>query len=426
VICICACISTISSTVASIGNDDSNMSEKDYCESDENATSGVVVEEDKAAPPSYFLQSTHRYQIFEQILAEDFGAMDPALPNIVAQLRKRGAHRCWHKHSTFLDHLLGVHHILRLWEQDRILGRLGLMHSAYSNSYVNLALFDPNDDSEREKMRKIIGREAEDIVYMFCVVDRQSIVVDTLLAQGFIPEDGLDVPHLRDKDIMVHLSPETLRMLTVFTMADIADQYFGWQDRLFGGETQTNSMLIPGEDDISQHESTALWPGISQPGLWMNYVSQLGLVAKTFRLNHDVAGNNIYYRNIPPVFDNCTKVLSREDEYMARELYWSVVMNSIEECEVIEALEASIRYNPWTFEPHVMLAQKYLHANKNEMAKEAAERALDLQMIWGTAYDKRLSFPAWVAWTRVLYQRANESLGWPKNSWDINNFGMVR
>jgi len=31
VICICACISTISSTVASIGNDDSNMSEKDYC-----------------------------------------------------------------------------------------------------------------------------------------------------------------------------------------------------------------------------------------------------------------------------------------------------------------------------------------------------------------------------------------------------------
>jgi hypothetical protein len=81
--------------------------------------------------------------------------------------------------------------------------------------------------------------------------------------------------------------------------------------------------------------------------------------------------------------------------------------------------------NPWYFECHVLLAQKYLHRNDNEMAKQAAERALELQLAWGTAYDKRMSFPAWVAWTRVLHKRAVEELGWPKNSWDVNNFGMV-
>jgi len=413
------------------------------CSIDENDTSGNTTCESSNIPapsPSSHQQSSqqqfsHRTLTLEHILAGDYTAMDPTLPTILTELKNRGAHRCWHKHSTFLDHLLGVHHILRLWEQPATVGRLGLLHSAYSNSYVNLALFDVNDGGERGRMRDIVGEEAERLVYLFCVVDRQSVVVDGLLKGGTVPEEGMDVPHLREEGTLVHLSASTLRMLLVFTMADIADQYFGWQDRLFGGRTSqtqdtpnSNSMLLLGEDDVSQHDSTALWPGISQPGLWMSYVSQLGRVATTFRSDPATTEDTdaALYGGVPPVFDNCTKVLSREDEYRARELYWSVVTDSIADDAVIETLEESIRYNPWTFEPHVMLAQKYLHVDENGRAREEAARALDLQMMWGTAYDKRLSFPAWVAWTRVLHQRASDSLGWPNNSWDVNNFGMVR
>ena len=79
-------------------------------------------------------------EMMELILAEDYETMDPlVLPRTIEALKQRGAHRCWHKHSTFLQHLTGVHNILRLWGQGTTIGRVGLFHSAYSNSYVNLA-----------------------------------------------------------------------------------------------------------------------------------------------------------------------------------------------------------------------------------------------------------------------------------------------
>ena len=370
-------------------------------------------------------------EIFDFILGENYKVLDPSLPLTIEQIKERGGHRCWHKHSTFLDHLLGVHNILRLWRQPPIVGRVGLLHSAYSNSYVNLALFDPDRDEERNGMRTLVGHDAEEIIHLFCIIDRQSVVVDTILGNGFIPNDELQVPHLRNKNETIHLSSEIMRLLVIFTMADVADQYFGWQDRLFGGLDGENSMLLPGHDDQRKHESTALWPGTSKPGLWMSYVSELGAVLH----KHDIAARSEnddvdddkrrLIMPIPPVFDHCSKILSRENEAKARDLYWSVVMEVVSSDQVIETLQEASKLNPWFYESYVMLAQKYLHQNENEKAKEAAEKALSLQMMWGTAYDKRMSFPAWVAWTKVLHQRANDRAGWPENSWEVNNFGMV-
>jgi tetratricopeptide (TPR) repeat protein len=366
-----------------------------------------------------------RETVFERILAADYESLDASLPSSVLELKNRGAHRCWHKHSTFLEHLLGVHNILRLWNQGETIGRVGLLHSAYSNSYVNLALFDPNEEAERKLMKGLVGDEAEDLVHMFCIIDRQSVVVNTLLKGGFIPKEGISVPHLRKPEEKVFLSAETLRMLVVFTMADMADQYFGWQDRLFGGDEMVNNMFLPG-DQPESHDSTALWPGLSQPGLWMSYLSELGAVARTF-VSTDANESSDLVADLPPVFNNCTQVLLREDEAKARDLYWSVITGQIREYDnVIATLDAAIAYNPWAFEAHVVLAQKYLHKNNFEDAKKAASRALELQLQWGTAWDKRLSFAAWVAWTRVMYQRAEDKLNWPANSWDVNNFGLVR
>lgn len=367
--------------------------------------------------------------VLEQILADDYAAMDPSvLPKSMVSLKSRGAHRCWHKHSTFLDHLLGVHNILRLWGQGKIIGRVGLFHSAYSNSYVNLALYDPS--TERSEMQELIGKEAEDLVYMFCVINRQEVVVNTLLRQGFIPKEGLNVPHLRKPDETVFLSAETLRMLVVFTMADIEDQYFGWQDQLFGGGGNEGSMIIPGQDFAKRHVSNAIWPGMSKPGLWMSYVSSLGKVARTFEPSWRTlqVSNDDRTLDVPPVFANGTQTLSVMDEAEARDLYWSVISGDVsgDDDEIVATLQACCAKNPWAFEPLVMLAQKYLHRNNYDAAMEAAARALDLQHQWGTAWDKRLAFGAWVSWTRVMYQRAEERKPWPENSWDVNNFGLVR
>jgi hypothetical protein len=97
-----------------------------------------------------------------------------------------------------------------------------------------------------------------------------------------------------------------------------------------------------------------------------------------------------------------------------------------EEDSIIGTLKKCITLNPYIFEPSVLLAQSYLHINDFSNAVLAAENAMRLQEMWGTAWDKRLGFPAWVAWTKVLHQRAVENQPWPTNSWEVNNFGLVK
>ena len=135
-----------------------------------------------------------RGEILEILLAGEAGKLDKTYDDTVAELKRRGAHRCWHKHSDFLQHLTGVSHTLKLWMlpeagdiMSDLYARVGLLHSAYSNSYVNLALFDPSNSTERLIVQQLIGREAEEVIYLFCNIDRQSIVVDTLLKHGTSP-----------------------------------------------------------------------------------------------------------------------------------------------------------------------------------------------------------------------------------------------
>jgi hypothetical protein len=161
----------------------------------------------------------------ETILREDWNALDPSLSHSLERLKDRKAHKCWHKHSTFLEHLLNTHNILTLWGAPQTTARMGLFHSAYSNSYVNLALLNPQNTSERQLLQDWIGTDAEELVYLFCSINRQELVVETLLAKGQIPTEGITVPHLRKTDETVHLDAHTLRQLIMFTMADISDQY---------------------------------------------------------------------------------------------------------------------------------------------------------------------------------------------------------
>jgi hypothetical protein len=370
-------------------------------------------------PTCTITSKEERYIMLELILAEDYEAIDPALPESIRQLKKRGAHRCWHKHSTFLQHLLSVNNVLRLWGQSKVSGRVGLFHSAYSNSYVNLALLNPREPNDRAELQTWIGAEAADIVYLFCIINRQAIVVETLLKQGTIPSKGIVVPHLRNPDETIHLSAESLRDLAIFTMADIGDQYFGWQDELYGGGGNEGSMITPHQDIPELHQANAIWPGISKPGLWMSYLSQLCQVAQTYETSKS--------NPIPPVFDNCTQVLTVDNDAAARDLYWSVISKEVAGFEeIVETLNKCHDTNPWAFEPLVILAQKLLETSDFESALQASTRALELQQEWGIPWDKRTSFGAWVAWTRVLNQRATDQQAWPTNSWEVNNLGLVK
>lgn len=103
-------------------------------------------------------------------LRGELEAVHPKLPSLISVLRSVGAGECWHKHGSFLEHLVDMYKILKLWKAQESVCLCGLFHSAYSNSYVNLAIFDPS--TGRDTVRAHVGDAAEKLIHLFCVVPR--------------------------------------------------------------------------------------------------------------------------------------------------------------------------------------------------------------------------------------------------------------
>ena len=401
---------------------------------------------------------------------EEDGCGDPALPALTAVLRAAGAGECWHKHGTFLAHLLEVYRILRLWGAPDAVARCGLYHSAYSNSYVNLAIFEP--DVGRGRVAAVVGDEAERLVHLFCVVPRQQLVHDDLLfhyddgelvadlarseeslrdarsgvfdedepwrrkIQRLLPADGITVKHIRTGED-VALSRRVAATFLMMTMADFSDQLFDWQDRLFNNAN--------GRLEFRGNTWTSLWPGTGKPGLWTTSISRMGVLYSLIvreeeiyiahRAHTSQEGNNSAATRdedialvIPPVFDGCTKVLDAEDQKAARDLYWEAVCSDEEATDrskVEELLRQSIAKNPFVGEPRLVLAQMCLNTEMYEEAQEQAEEGLKLLLEWGSSWDKRMPWEGWVSWGRAMLTKAKEK-DWPHTSFGILSLGLVK
>lgn len=123
---------------------------------------------------------------------------------------------------------------------------------------------------------------------------------------------------------------------------------------------------------------------------------------------------------VPPVFENCKRVLDAGEQIVARDLYWEAVCDMSKK-NPEELLLRSIEKNPFVGEPHVVLGQVYL----TKGMFEEAERGLTLMLEWGSSWDKRMSWKVWIAWARVLLIKAKEK-SWPKTSGGIYSLGLVK
>eukprot|EP00249_Psilotum_nudum_P009786 c22152_g2_i1 orf=53-769(+) len=201
-------------------------------------------------------------------LRGSFDSVDPSLPIWLSILREKGASECYHKHSTFYEHLLSVYRILKLWNVPDVVARVGLFHSCYSNSFVNLTIFEP--DVSRETVRDIIGDVAEQLVHLFCIVPRQELIYDMMLLKfnddellaafhgdklgvvnevdsssyatqcksklaAVIPPEGFIVKHIRTGED-VQVPRRVLAIFLLLTMADLIEQLYSYQDALFEHE----------------------------------------------------------------------------------------------------------------------------------------------------------------------------------------------
>lgn len=401
-------------------------------------------------------------------LRGELEAVHPKLPSLISVLRSVGAGECWHKHGSFLEHLVDMYKILKLWKAQESVCLCGLFHSAYSNSYVNLAIFDPS--TGRDTVRAHVGDAAEELIYLFCVVPRQPLIHDDLLfrysddelvehlkasevsvrnakeggvfngdeawrkkVNSLVPPGGVTVKHIKTgEDVLV--SRRVVAIFVMMTMADFSDQHYGFQDALFDNSN--------GRLEFSGNSYGALWPGDGKPGLWLNSISRMGAVYSLLVREEEifieerkrVGGDQVVKGRdeelelvIPPVLENCTRVLGAEEQIEATDLYWEAVCEGskrgLDWAEKL--LGRCVEKNPFVGEPHVVLAQIYLTNGRFEEAEREAEKGLKLMLEWGNPWDKRMTWEGWIAWNRVLLMKAKER-SWPNTSWGILNLGLVK
>ena len=89
-----------------------------------------------------------------------------------------------HSSATLIDHLIGVHDILKDWGAPQYLQDAGLFHSVYGTT-----LFKHQSINNRDDVKVLIGKQAEQIVWEFCNLNFPRYTEIVLNFDGQIKDD---------------------------------------------------------------------------------------------------------------------------------------------------------------------------------------------------------------------------------------------
>ncbi len=126
------------------------------------------------------------------------------------QLMLLGAGDFEHWNGSLINHLKGTYALLKSWGTQPALCIAGLYHAVYGTSGFDEVMVS---DSHREKIKKIIGEQSENIVYTYCACDRDL----------FWPQIGNDANPLfldRFTGQKYHLSFQELKWFCELTVAN--------------------------------------------------------------------------------------------------------------------------------------------------------------------------------------------------------------
>jgi hypothetical protein len=84
-------------------------------------------------------------------------------------LIETGAAAVLHPGGTLLEHLRRVRRLLASWDASPDIQLAGLTHAAYGTDGFNVSLLDLN---ERRRLARVIGAEAENLVYLYASCNR--------------------------------------------------------------------------------------------------------------------------------------------------------------------------------------------------------------------------------------------------------------
>ena len=270
-------------------------------------------------------------------------------------LKSVGAANYPHAHGRSLyDHLKGTRDILRCWSQPFAIQTAGLLHSIYSTDVYRLQVLNIR---ERERLQSLIGKKAEQLVYLFHKLPRQRFF-DRLFKFDSISSEGLVVP------------VETANGVVDFTLS--ADEVFG--------------LIVV--HMANEAEQVCLADG--KPGVWLARVSELGTQL------HKATGL------IPPVFDNCSITFASDDERQLSEAY-----NNAFDAVMIDLAAADAHFARCSRigpvgEPLILRAYLKTLAGETIEACELSREGKRVLDQWGTAWDKRLSCKEWKQLAQVV------------------------
>lgn len=86
------------------------------------------------------------------------------------QLSRLRAGEFEHMDGSLIDHLCGTKELLASWSASEVLQDAGLYHAAYGTAGFNESLVST---TRRDEIANVIGKAAEDIVYLYCACDRE-------------------------------------------------------------------------------------------------------------------------------------------------------------------------------------------------------------------------------------------------------------
>lgn len=98
--------------------------------------------------------------------------LDEQLENRLRFLRQANTEGMPHSDCGLLDHLLGTRRLLVEWKARPVLCDAGLFHSIYSTDHYELRAIPL---SMRDEVRQLIGDEAESLVWLFCMMRRETL-----------------------------------------------------------------------------------------------------------------------------------------------------------------------------------------------------------------------------------------------------------
>jgi hypothetical protein len=136
----------------------------------------------------------------------------PVKPNHLELLERLHTATSAHSGGALLDHLLGTWTYLSEWGNPEYVCSAGLFHSIYATqSYrTQSAALD-----DRLMIRNVIGHEAEELAFLFCVAQRRS----------FFEQVGNPNPELHDRvhDEIRAVTPRVIRDLIELEVANYVE-----------------------------------------------------------------------------------------------------------------------------------------------------------------------------------------------------------